>query len=79
MLAQFEVLGLRSDAGTFARALAETFDCDPAAVPVVGEPASVVELAAILRDGREAEALLDIDLELYEHTAHAFALHAPES
>lgn len=77
MLAQFEVLGLRSDAATFASALAETFDVDRAKVPVAGEPASVVELGAVLRDSREAEAIIDLDLELYDHTLRAFALHVP--
>ena len=77
MLAQFEVLGLRSDAATFAHAVAETFDVDPAGVPVVSEPPSVVELGAILRESREAEAILDLDLELFEYTSRAFSLHAP--
>ena len=76
MLSQFDVLGLRSDAAAFAHAIAENFHVDPATVPIVSEPQSVVELGAILRESREAEAILELDLELYDHTARAFSLDA---
>ena len=78
ILAGFEILGLRSDAAGYSQAVAETFDFAPSSVPVMTEFARVTELGNILRDIKDAELLLEHDLELYDHTSRAFgALEAP--
>ena len=72
VLAGFEVLGLRSDAAGYSQAVAETFDLAPSSVPVMTEFARVTELGHVLRDIKDAELILEHDLELYDHTSRAF-------
>ena len=72
VLAGFEVLGLRSDAAGYSQAVAEVFELPPSSIPVMGEFARVTELGQILRDIKDAELILEHDLELYDHTSRAF-------
>lgn len=72
VLAGFEVLGLRSDAAGYSQAVAETFELAPSSIPVMTEFARVTELGQILRDIKDAELILEHDLELYDHTSRAF-------
>ena len=72
VLAGFEVLGLRSDASGFSQAVAETLELPSSSAPVMTEFARVTELGKVLRDIKDAELILEHDLELYDHTSRAF-------
>lgn len=72
MLANFEVIGLRSEASEFSLALTEMLNLEPNIIPVMNEYERVIQLGGRLREIRDVEALLEHDLEVYFHTARAF-------
>lgn len=76
MLSQFTVLGLRSDAEDFSRAVAELLDIEPAHLPVMREFGKVSQLGNLLREIREVESVLEQDLELYHQLKQAFGAAA---
>lgn len=72
-LAGFDVVALRDDAAFFSATFADLIGAEAESLPVMHDYVKVVELGDILRNIRKAEALLEHDLEIYEHVKHAFA------
>lgn len=72
ILAEFTILGLRSEAQEFSMAISELLDLEPGSLPVMKEFTKVTELGNILRQIREVESVLEHDLELYHHMKGAF-------
>jgi hypothetical protein len=73
-LASFEILGLRSDAGTFLHALCDLCGLDVETMPGIDEFPLVRELGRRLRTIASIETFLEKDLELYHQTTKAFEL-----
>jgi hypothetical protein len=71
-LASFEILGLRSDAGTFRHAVSDLCGVDVEILPSIAESSLVQELGRRLRAIASIESFLEKDLELYQQTARAF-------
>ncbi len=76
-LAAFELVGLRSEPTEFSHGLCHLLGLDEATLPVMSEYSRVTEVGARLREIRDAELLLERDLELYAHITSAFATLAP--
>jgi hypothetical protein len=72
VLASFAIVGLRRQPEPVLRAIAEMTGCDPAELPELNKFRSVGSLARALKRSRIVEPLLEKDLELYGHVAHAF-------
>ncbi len=71
-LASFEIVGLRTDAGTFLQALSDLCDLDAATLPGIDEFPLVRALGLRLRSISSIESLLEKDLELFHQTTAAF-------
>lgn len=71
-LSGFEVLGLRSDANYFSRALAESVGIKSDEIPIIAEYPRIIELGERLRQVRDAEAILEKDLEVFQLLSQAF-------
>ncbi len=72
-LAAFDVVCLRSDAKHFSEALGEMLGLPgETPIPVMNEYARVTELAQKLRTISEVEGLLELDLNIFTQTQHAF-------
>ena len=71
-LASFTVFGLRRDPRTVRAAVAELAGLDPSSLPALDTLHPVGPLARSLKRSRAVEVLLEKDLELYDHIAHAF-------
>ena len=78
ILSDFQVLSLRSDAGHFSEGLAEMLDLGGESIPTMKEFKRVSELGAVLREIKDAELMLEYDLELYDHTSRAFGTLASQ-
>jgi hypothetical protein len=72
VLASFTVVGLRRQPETILAAMAEMTECDPMGLPEFTKFRSVGTLARALKRSRVVDALLEKDLELYDHVASAF-------
>jgi hypothetical protein len=70
-LASFALVGVRHDLEKFLSAFAELIGVEPSLLPVAPQIPSVRRLAAIIRDSRHMEAILDRDLELFHHVREA--------
>lgn len=73
-LASFEILGLRTEAGTFLHALSDLCGLDVETMPGVDEFPLVRELGRRLRSISSIESFLEKDLELYQLTTKAFEM-----
>lgn len=71
-LASFEILGLRTDAGSFLHALSDLTGLDIETMPSVDEFPLVRELGRRLKTIASIEAFLEKDIELYLQTTKAF-------
>ena len=72
-LAAFELVGLRSEAADYSHGLCHLLGLDEATLPAMPEYTRVTAVGACLREIRDAEILLERDLELYAHITGAFA------
>lgn len=72
-LSVFDVVGIRDDAQFFSASVAELAGVDAASLPVMHDYSKVIELGEMLRRFPKAEAILEHDLEIYEHVRQAFA------
>ncbi len=71
-LASFEILGLRSEAGTFLHAVSDLCGLDVETLPGIDEFPLVRELGRRLRTIASIESFLEKDLDLYQQTTRAF-------
>jgi hypothetical protein len=71
-LASFAIVGLRRQPETVLHAIAEMTELPPMALPDFTTFRSVGSLARALKRSRLVDALLEKDLELYDHVASAF-------
>jgi len=71
-LASFTIVGPRRRPETILHAIAEIIECDPMGLPDFPKFRTVGSLARALKRSRVVDALLERDLELYDHVASAF-------
>ena len=71
MISRFAVTGLRAQPETFTLPLAEYLDIDPASIDRPKQHHAIAELAEVLRDIPQAEALLETDLVIYHFASQA--------
>lgn len=72
VLASCAIVGLRSEAASFALAVSAFLGSDDEIVPVAPRCIAAVKLADQLRDQKTAQSLLELDLELYEGVVGAY-------
>jgi hypothetical protein len=70
-LSTFAVVGLRQNADDFLDAVAELVNVSPASLPQLPQFSTVPPLAAMLKNTRQVDMLLEKDLELYNFVVEA--------
>jgi hypothetical protein len=72
LLASFAIVGVRRESDTFGGAVAELMGVAPDSLPPIGKFVGVATLARALKRSGAVHALLEKDLELYQHVSNAF-------